>query len=411
MSLRRLSRRGRSWALAAILSLILIVGWAVFLAVAPAPEHFLPPRPAAVAVPDDPSSGPGAPLRLLARRGVIDAEMLAAFTADAGIKVTLATFDTNEQLLALAAAGDVAQDLVVVSGIGLKALADAGLLAPLTKADLANVRNIDPAFAARTAGYDAGNAHSVPLFWGTIGLGFNATQLAERLGGEIALDSWAALFDPARAAKLASCGIQVMDSPLSVFPIALAFLGLSADTAKLEDTDAATRLWEGARPFIGKFSSQDIADRLATGQDCLAVATSGEVYQARIKARMAGLAHDIRYALPKEGAVVWYDVAAIPKASAQPVQAMRLIDFLLRPEVAARLSNTKGVATAVLGAGLYIKPEIKTDAALTPDLATDLATARLVAETSPAPEVAALRNRFWQLINAPGAPPAQNAKP
>jgi putrescine transport system substrate-binding protein len=128
------------------------------------------------------------------------------------------------------------------------------------------------------------------------------------------------------------------------------------------------------------------------------MATSGDAFQARGKARTAGLANDIRYALPKEGTVVWYDFLAIPKNAANANNALRLIDYMLRPEVAARLTNAKGFGNAVMGAALYVKPEIKTDAALSPDLAT---LPNVIEELSPSPAAVALRNRFWQLINSP----------
>jgi putrescine transport system substrate-binding protein len=102
--------------------------------------------------------------------------------------------------------------------------------------------------------------------------------------------------------------------------------------------------------------------------------------------------------VPKEAAVVWFDFLAIPKGNADTAHAVRLIDFLLRPGVAARLTNAKGFGNTVTGANLYVKPEIKTDAALLPDLAT---LPNVIDETAPPPAAVGLRNRFWQLINGP----------
>jgi putrescine transport system substrate-binding protein len=395
--------------LGAVLSLVLITGWAMFLAVAPAPETIAPAPPPVAALPAPPAASPPShQVRLLTWRNAIDPDVLSAFAADTGLKVVVDGYDTHEQLLAMAAAGGITQDVALVSGVGLKALIEQGLVQPLAKSELAHASHADPALAARTAIYDPGNTHGLPILWGTIGLGFNAAKIAERLGPDAALDSWSVLFDPATAAKLADCGIQVIDSPTGVFPIALKYLGLPPDSAKAEDTEAATRLWENIRPSVSKFSSQDLIDNLATGQVCLAMATSGDAFQARSRARAAGLANDIRYVLPKEGVVVWYDLLATPKASTNTANGLRLIDYLLRPEVAARLTNAKGFANAVSGAALYVKPEIKNDAALVPDLAK---LPNAMEEMTPAPAAVALRNRFWQLINAPpsAAPPA--AKP
>lgn len=400
-------RRFRSWNLAFVLSLILIAGWAVFLAVAPTPE-VLPSSPIAVGPVAD-SPAPINQIRLLAQRSTIDTEVLAGFTAETGLKVVVDGFDTHEQLAALAASGDVIHDVVLVSGVGLKVLVDQGLLQPIARGTLANAGNIDPVVAARTTIYDAGNIHAVPILWGTIGLGFNAAKVAERLGSDSMPDSWAELFDPAKAAKLKDCGIQVIDSSTGVFPIALTYLGLPADSAKVEDTDAAARLWEAIRPSITKFSSEDIVDNLASGTICLAVATSGDTFQARGKARAAGQAIDIRYILPREGAVAWYNFLAVPKVAANSANALSFIDYMLRPEVAARMTNAKGLSNAVLGSALYVKPEIKSDRGFAPDLAA----LRVMEEISPAPDAVALRNRFWQLINAPPVepPPAKASTP
>ena len=394
-------RRVQSWTLALILSLVLFTGWATFLTLAPTPEVApLPVIPVAEA--PSPVVKPANEVRLLAWRNAIDADVLAGFAADSGVKVVVDGFDTTEALQALIDAGGVTQDVVLVSGVGLKALADKDLLRPLARGDLLNARNIDPALTARTAIYDANNDHGVPILWGTIGLSFNAAKIAERLGEDAPSDSWALLFDPANAAKLKDCGIQVIDSPTGVFPIALTHLGLSATSAQAEDTDAAARVWESVRPSIAKFSSADIVDNLASGAVCLAVTTSGDAYQARGKARTAGLAHDIRYVLPKEGTVAWYDMLAVTRTTENAANALRFIDYLLRPEVAARMTNSKGFGNAVQGAALYVKPEIKADPALVPDLAA----LKAVDEVAPPPDVQALRNRFWKLINATAEPPA-----
>ncbi len=395
-------RRGlRSWTLALVLSGLLIVGWATFLVLAPPPEVARPPGLVAADAPAAPV--PDNRLRLLIERGAIAADLLADFAADAGLKVEVESYDLPEQLITLADSGAIAHDIVLVSGVGLKMLTERNLLRTIAPADLTNAGNIDPALAARTVIYDAGNAHAVAISWATIGLGFNATKLAERLGPGATPDSWAALFEPANAAKLADCGIQVIDNPTGVFPVTLTYLGLPPASDKIEDTDAATRLWESVRPSIARFSSADVIDNLAVGAVCLAVATSADAYQARDKARIAGLGTDIRYVLPKEGTVVRYDFLAIPQAAANAAKALRFIDYMLRPEVAARLTNAKGVASAVLGSALYIKPEIKSDPGFSPDLAN----LRMVEEISPPPAAVALRNRFWQLINGPAAEPVR----
>ena len=406
--------RGRmpSWALGAVLSLIVLAAWALFLQLAPPPETIAPAAlstSATSATPAEPvaADAPVAPaaantLRLLLWRNVIPAEIIAGFEAESGLKVTVTAYDTTEQLGALIDAGTLAADAAVVSGAGVKRLLTADLLAPLPP--LAAAPSLDPAIIARTGVYDPGNGHAAVVQWGTLGLAFDAAKVAAALGNN-AIDSWALLFDADAMAKLAACGVQIIDSPAGVFPIALTHLGRPADSASAEDTEAAARAWEAVRPSIGKFANAGIVDGLAEGKLCFALTTSGDAYQARRKAQAANSGAggpDIRYVAPKEGTVVWYALAAVPKASANPTGAAKFADYLLRPDVAARLSNAQGLANAVPASAGALKADLKEDPSYMPPPA---AFAAFTPEVEPSPAAAALRNRFWQLINTPTPTP------
>lgn len=408
-------RRVPAWVLGGILSLVLLGFWALYLTLAPVPTTrppaasdapaadastaAAPPLPAPAAAP-----APGA-LRLLAWRGMLPPEAIAGFEADTGMKVAVDRYDTLEELHALASGGALAHDLLLVSGIGLKRLADAGLLNDLTAARFENGGTLDPAIAARAAAYDPGNRYGVAAAWGTLGLAFDPAKLAARLGPDAPLDTWSLLFDGERLAKLADCGVQVVDTPRGAFPIALRYLGLPPNSGAAEDTETAARAWEAIRPSIARFTAADVADGLASGRVCLALATSGDVFQARMQIAAVGGGPEVRYVLPREGTVAWFAMFAIPRDSANPDGARRLVDYMLRPEVAARATNATGFANAVAASALYIRPEIKNDAALSP---TPERLADFIVETDLSPEVGALRDRFWQLINTPqtAAPPA-----
>ena len=394
------SQRLPAWVLAGVLSLIVLAAWAIFLQMAPAPETLPPPEapvaataPAAVTTHD---------LRLLLWRNVLPAEILAGFEAESGLKLAVETYDTNEQLSAMVDSGAFAADVAVTSGAGVKRLMTGDLLAPLPP--LAAAPGLDPAITARTGVYDPGNGHAAVVQWGTMGLVFDAAKLAERLGN-IAVDSWSLLFDAEAMAKLATCGVQIVDSPAGAFPIALVHAGHPADSANAEDTETASRAWEAVRPSIGTFANAGIVNALAGGKVCFALATSGDAYQARRKAQASKETPvpDIRYVLPKEGTVVWYALVTVPKASANAAGAARFADYLLRPDVAARLSNAQGLANAVPGSTAALKADLKDDPSYMPPPA---AFAAFTPEIEPSPAAAALRNRFWQLINTPPAPPA-----
>ena len=399
------AKRGRlpSWALGGILSLIVLLAWAIFLQFAPAPEALAPVQEAAAPSTPAPAVAAGTPgqdLRLLSWRGVVPPEIIAGFEAESGLKVAVQSIDSIEQLDAMADSGAMAADVVVVSGAGVKRLVAADLLAPLPP--LAGAPSLDPAIIARTGVYDPGNSHAAVVQWGTMGLAFDAAKVGETLGS-VEIDSWRTLFDPEAMAKLAACGVQVVDSPAGAFPIALMALGRPADSASAEDTEAASRAWEGVRAAIGKFSTAGVVDGLADGKVCFALATSGDAYQARRKVQAAGAGPDIRYVVPKEGTIVWYALVAVPKASANAAGAAKFADYLLRADLAARLSNAQGLANAVPSSASALRPDLKTDAALMPPAA---AFAAFTAEMEPPAAAAALRKQFWQLINTPPAPAA-----
>jgi len=393
-------RRIPSWVLGGVLSLILVGSWAIYLALAPMPTSRPPADPSAAA----PTPAPTGTLRVLAWRGVLPLEVVSGFESDTGVKVAVDRYNTLDELRALADGGALTHDLFLVSGIGLQRLADAGLLSELSPGRLANSANLDAAVTAYAATYDPQGNRGIIAAWGTLGLAFDPAKIAARLGSDAPLDSWSLLFDAAQAAKLADCGIQIVDTPRGAFPIALRYLNLSPDSGAVEDTEQATRLWERLRPSVAKFSTDDVVFGLASGQVCLAMATSGDVFQARAMAAAAGQGPELRYVIPREGAVAWFAMLAIPKASANPDAARRLIDYVLRPEVAARMTNATGYANAVAASGLYVRPEIKNDPALIPQ-AEGLA--NFMVETDLSPEAGALRDRFWQLINTPpsAAPP------
>jgi putrescine transport system substrate-binding protein len=386
-------RRFPSWVLGGVLSLILIGFWALYLTFAPVPVARAPEAPTTAATP-----AVSGELRVLVWRRVLPAEVIAAFEADTGMKVAADRYETLDELQAVASGNALTYDLVITSGIGLKRLADAGLLSDLSPGRLANAGNLDPAVTSHAAPYDPDNHFGVVAAWGTLGLTFDPAKIAARLPADTALESWSLLFEAERLAKLADCGVQIVDTPRGAFPIALRYLGLSPASGAVEDTETATRLWESVRPSIAKFTAAGVVENLAVGDVCLALASSGDAYQARAMIAAAGRGPELRYVIPQEGTIAWFALFAIPKVAANPDGARKLIDYMLRPEVAARATNVTGFANAVAASGLYVKPEIKNDPALMPPVER---LAEFIIETDLSPETGALRDRFWQLINTP----------
>jgi putrescine transport system substrate-binding protein len=271
---------------------------------------------------------------------------LKRFEKERAIKVNYTTYDSNEILDAKLKTGRSGYDVVVptASPFFVRQLA-ANLYKPLDKAKLKNLGNLDPEILAALTKYDPGNAHAIPWMWGTTGIGYNVAEIKKRLP-DAPVDSLRMIFDPAVVAKFKDCGVMVLDSATDVLPAALNYLGLDPDSKKPEDLAKAAEVVRAVRPFIRKFHSSEYINALAGGDICLAFGYSGDIFQARDRGAQAKNKQEIAYAIPKEGSLLWIDVAAIPKDAPDPEQALAFLDFMLDPKVAAASSELTGYANA-----------------------------------------------------------------
>jgi putrescine transport system substrate-binding protein len=271
---------------------------------------------------------------------------LKTFEKDTGIKVNYTTYDSNEILDAKLRTGRSGYDVVVptASPFFVRQLA-ASLFMPLDKARLKNYGNLDPAIMKALAAYDPGNAHAVPWMWGTTGIGYNVAEINKRLP-DAPVDSLKMVFDPAVVARFKDCGVMMLDSATDVLPAALKYLGLDPDSKAPEDVARAADVVKAVRPYIRKFHSSEYINDLADGDICLVFGYSGDIFQARDRAAKAKDKQDIAYAIPREGSLLWIDVAAMPKDAPDPDQALAFIDFMLEPKVAAASSEITGYANA-----------------------------------------------------------------
>ena len=396
-----LVRQLSSMPLAAVLSTALVLVWVAYLLIAPAP-----PSPAIKdsgvveekSEIDDIEPADSNAIRILLWRDVVGPDIFSAFENESGLNILVDRYNTFEDLAVIMESGRLQYDLIIASGMGLPSMIERGLLQTLSPESVPRAVTLDPAVLERAEIYDPGNSYSLPLMWGTVGLAFDRAKITEKLGASAKINSWSLLFNPTEVRALASCGVQVVDAPGGVFSIALTYLNRPYDSATVEDTDAAARLWESVRPSIAKFSTADVVDNLARGDVCFAMVSSGDAYQAAAQSRALGVVRDIDYAIPMEGTVLWHVVSAVPIEAAYPDHAMSLINYLMRPEVAARNTNATGFISAVRDAALYVKPEIKNDLSLNPDVDNFN---NLVPEMATSEEDILMRRKFWQLINTP----------
>ncbi|KFL37456.1 polyamine ABC transporter substrate-binding protein [Arenimonas donghaensis] len=292
-------------------------------------------------------------------------DTLANFEAETGIRVVYDVYDSNEMLEAKLLAGASGYDVVFPSARPFaQRHIQAGVYAPLDRASLGNLGNLDADLLAGLQDVDPGNAHTVPYMWGTTGLGINVGKVREILGEDAPLDSWSLLFDPANAGKLAACGISVLDDEQETFAAALIWKGRDPNALEGDETQVVSDVYAGIRPHIRYFNSSRYIEDLANGELCLAMGYSGDVFQARDSAEEAGNGFEIAYVIPREGAVRWVDLIAIPADAPHRDNAHAFIDYLLRPDVAAGIvdyvsyASPNNAALALVDAGISADPGI-----------------------------------------------------
>ncbi|MBX9620391.1 MAG: polyamine ABC transporter substrate-binding protein [Hyphomicrobiales bacterium] len=297
--------------------------------------------------------------------------VITAFEQETGVKVIYDTFDQMDIVESKLLAGKTGYDLVVVTASFLPRQIPLNLYLPLDKSQLANLANAWDEVTSRLGRYDPGNRFAVNYMWGTTGIGYNVAKVRQRLGADAPLDSWELVFDPAILRKLRDCGVYMLDATEELFPAALRYLSLDPDSKSEADLRRAAELLQAVRPFVKKYHSSEYINALAGGDICLAIGYSGDVLQARKRAREAAEQTgkplvDIAYVIPREGALMWFDNFVIPRDAANPQAAHRFIDFVNRPQNAALNSNFIQYANSNLASQKFIDKSVLDDAGIFP---------------------------------------------
>jgi putrescine transport system substrate-binding protein len=290
---------------------------------------------------------------------------LSDFETQTGIKVHVAYFDANETLETRLLAGSSGFDVVVPTASYFERQIKAGVYLKLDKTKLPNLKNMDPQLMLRVALHDPDNAHGVIYTWGTNGIGYNQ-KMIQALLPDAPLDSWRLVFDPAVASKLAKCGISVLDSPAEMLRAVLSYLGRDPNSQKPEDLTVAEATLAKIRPFIRNINSSEYIEALANGDLCLAVGYNGDVLQARDRARDANKGIEIKYMVPKEGSILWFDMLAIPADAPNPESAYAFLNYMMLPQVSADVSDFRRYATANAAALPLVEPAVRDDPGIYP---------------------------------------------
>jgi len=317
------------------------------------------------------------------------------FTKETGIKVRYDTFDSNDTLETKLLAGKSGYDVVVPTAYFLERQIKAGVFQKLDKEKLPNLANMWPEITQRLAAYDPGNQYAVNYMWGTTGIGYNARKAREILGANGTVDSWDIVFKPANLAKFKDCGVHMLDSSDDVLAAALHYLGLDPNSSTEADLQKAADLMMKIRPYVRKFHSSEYLNALAAGEICLVLGFSGDVKQSQKRAAEAKNGVEIAYAIPKEGAQLWFDNLSIPRDAKNVAEADEFINYLQRPEVAAKNTNFISYANGNLASQKFIDKDILDDKTIYPDDAT---MRRLYTISAHDPKTQRLINRLWTRI-------------
>ncbi|MEM1388071.1 MAG: polyamine ABC transporter substrate-binding protein [Pseudomonadota bacterium] len=300
----------------------------------------------------------------------IDEDLLTQFEEETGIELIYDVFDSNEVLETKMLAGGSGYDVVVPTADFLQRQIAAGAFQPLDYSQLPNAGNLWDMIKSRTETYDPGGTHSINYMWGTTGLGVNVGKVTEILGEDAPVDSLALVFDPANMEKLAECGVYFLDAPTEVIPAALAYLGEDPDSQDPDVIALAEPVLTAVRPYVAKFHSSEYINALANGEICVAIGWSGDVLQARDRADEADNGVEIAYNAPKEGALMWFDMMAIPVDAPNPEAAHTFLNFIMDPENMAAASNYVYFANGNVASQEFLLEDVIGDPSIYPDETT-----------------------------------------
>jgi putrescine transport system substrate-binding protein len=321
--------------------------------------------------------------------------VLEDFTKETGIKVVYDTFDANETLETRLLAGKSGYDVVVPTGYFLQRQITAKVFLKLDKSKLPNLVNAWPVVTQQLATYDPGNNYGANYMWGTTGVGYNVKMTQKILGSDAKIDSWDIVFKPENLARFKDCGIHMLDSADDILPAALSYLGIDPNSTKQADLEKAADLVIKIRPYVRKFHSSEYLGALASGEICFVVGWSGDVMQARSRAAEANSGVEIGYTIPKEGAQMFFDNLAIPADAKNVTEAYDLINYLYRPDVAAKNSDFLSYANGNLASQKLVDPKILNDKNIYPDEATQK---KLFVIQARDPATQRIINRLWTRV-------------
>ena len=294
-------------------------------------------------------------------------DTVANFEKETGIKVQYDVFDSNEVLEAKLLSGNTGYDIVAPSVDFVPKQIKAGVYQKLDYSLLPNAKNLDPSLIKLVDIYDPQAQYSVPYLWGTTGIGYNKVLVEKALGSDTPVESWRLVFDKNYISKLSGCGVAFLNSPTEIIPAAMVYYGFNPNGHNLKEYKQVEQKLMEIRPYVTYFNSSRFISDLANGDICVAVGFSGDVLQARDRAVEAENGIEIAYSIPQEGAGIWFDMLAIPKDAKNVAEAHAFINYLMRPDVIAGVTNYVAYANPNQAATPLVEKEISSDSSIYPN--------------------------------------------
>ncbi|BBP76887.1 polyamine ABC transporter substrate-binding protein [Pseudomonas gingeri NCPPB 3146 = LMG 5327] len=317
------------------------------------------------------------------------------FQTETGIGFSYDVYDSNETLDGKLMTGKSGYDVVFPSNHFMARQIQGGALKKLDKSQLPNWKNLNPALLKALQVNDPGNEHGFPYLWGSTGIGYNIDKVKAVLGDNAPVDSWDLIFKPENMKKLQKCGVAILDNGPELLPAALNYLGLPHHSKNAADYKKAEDLLMKVRPYVAYFHSSKYTSDLANGDICVAVGFSGDILQAASRATEARNGVNIGYSIPREGAAIWFDMVAMPADAPDEKAGYAFMNYLLRPEVMAGISNYVKYANGNSAADSLVDPALKADTKVYPS--PEMMGKLFALEAMPL-NIDRIRTRLWNKI-------------
>ena len=324
-------------------------------------------------------------------------DTIKEFQQATGLKAHYDVYDSNETLDAKLSAGRSGYDVVFPSDHFMARQIKSGALKPLDKSRIPNVKNLNPVLLKTLEGNDPGNQYGIPYLWGTTGIGYNVDQVRKVLGDDAVMESWDAIFKPENLEKLAQCGVAILDNGPELLPITLHYLGLPHHSKNMDDYKQAEAKLMEVRKNVRYFHSSKYVGDLANGDICVAVGFSGDILQAANRAAEAKNGLNIEYRIPKEGVPIWFDMITMPADSTNEEAGYAFINYLLEPQVMAKITNYVQYPNAVVPATELVDEAIRTDTRIYP---TDDQMKTFYALEAMPLNIDRVRTRIWSKVKS-----------